>query len=451
MESVSKEKRELAKEIALCRREMVEMIWKDKEERRNGRTEPDTIGMDFFFIAGLLSQEGKRDFPYIQRDFLAHCRTKLPRFARNVKRLDFGPVCDSDYEIAQLKLVSLMYYGAKAGDAYCLGLVKYLLKLYHKKEYQILKKFSVITSSELMEFWEDEKDGRLWHKVGFCMGMCSIMGVKMSEEVDVYYLYLKQAKTDLELDAEEEETEICMDREMEQLLNGLLGWKEEAEEDEDYEPLFRPEKIQADREKKKEKEQRAEENPLSQQRKKEDTAALARSRKEIEALRQRLQERERANRNLQELYQTAREEKRSAEEQCGRYRNDREELLALREFVYQCQREDEPVPAKEIEQMKTAVYNRKVVIIGGHINWLNKLRMQFPNWTYIPTEDYRVIDGKMLEQKERVYFYTNHMSHITYHKFIAVVRERKIPFGYLRSVNLEKMVQQIYEEFENDK
>ena len=67
METVSKEKRELAKEIALCRREMVGMIWKDKEERRNGRTESDTIGMDFFFIAGLLSQEGKRDF-------LAHCR-----------------------------------------------------------------------------------------------------------------------------------------------------------------------------------------------------------------------------------------------------------------------------------------------------------------------------------------------------------------------------------------
>ena len=82
-------------------------------------------------------------------------------------------------------------------------------------------------------------------------------------------------------------------------------------EEEDYEPLFRPEKIQADREKKKEKEQRAEENPLSQQTEKEDTAALARSQEEIEALRQRLQE-----------------------------------LLALREFVYQCQREDESVPAK---------------------------------------------------------------------------------------------------------
>lgn len=187
-------------------------------------------------------------------------------------------------------------------------------------------------------------------------------------------------------------------------------------EEEDYEPLFRPEKIQADREKKKEKEQRAEENPLSQQTEKEDTAALARSQEEIEALRQRLQE-----------------------------------LLALREFVYQCQREDESVPAKKLEQMKAAVYDRKLVIIGGHINWLNKLRLQFPNWTYIPTEDYRVVDGKMLEQKERAYFYTNHMSHITYHKFIAVVREQKIPFGYLRSINLEKMVQQIYEEFENDK
>lgn len=38
------------------------------------------------------------------------------------------------------------------------------------------------------------------------------------------------------------------------------------------------------------------------------------------------------------------------------------------------------------------------------------------------------------------------MNHISYVKFIAAVRERKIPFGYLGSVNIETVVKQIYED-----
>ena len=65
---------------------------------------------------------------------------------------------------------------------------------------------------------------------------------------------------------------------------------------------------------------------------------------------------------------------------------------------------------------------------------------------FIPTENYRIVDGKMLDGKDRVYFFSDHLSHVTYGKFIAAVRERKIPFGYLGSLNIEKMIRQIYED-----
>lgn len=90
----------------------------------------------------------------------------------------------------------------------------------------------------------------------------------------------------------------------------------------------------------------------------------------------------------------------------------------------------------------------RIVIIGGHINWINKLRKQFPNWLFILSETYKTVDGKMLDGKDKVYFFTDHISHVTYGKFIAAVRERKIPFGYLGSLNIEQMIRQIYEDLQ---
>ena len=54
----------------------------------------------------------------------------------------------------------------------------------------------------------------------------------------------------------------------------------------------------------------------------------------------------------------------------------------------------------------------------------------------------------MLEGKDRVYFYTDYIGHVSYGKFIAEVRNRKIPFGYIGSLNVDKMIEQIYDEME---
>ena len=87
-----------------------------------------------------------------------------------------------------------------------------------------------------------------------------------------------------------------------------------------------------------------------------------------------------------------------------------------------------------------------MLIIGGHINWINNLKSQFPDWTFVPPDAYKSVDGKMLEGKDHIYFFTDYISHAAYGKFIAVVRDKKIPFGYLGSVNLDAMVRLIYEE-----
>ena len=52
-----------------------------------------------------------------------------------------------------------------------------------------------------------------------------------------------------------------------------------------------------------------------------------------------------------------------------------------------------------------------------------------------------------LDGTEKVYFFTNHISHGTYGKYINLVRENKIPFGYLQTINIENVVKQIYNDF----
>ena len=90
---------------------------------------------------------------------------------------------------------------------------------------------------------------------------------------------------------------------------------------------------------------------------------------------------------------------------------------------------------------------RKVAIIGGHTNWISKVKKEFPNWKFFDAAVTRLNDAMVLDGTEKVYFFTNHISHGTYGKYINLVRENKIPFGYLQTINIENVVKQIYNDF----
>jgi hypothetical protein len=129
-----------------------------------------------------------------------------------------------------------------------------------------------------------------------------------------------------------------------------------------------------------------------------------------------------------------------------KYHSERDELIALREFAHRLELVYEPVAEEQLEDMKKVIADKKIVIIGGHINWINKIKKQFPEWLMILPEAFKTVDGKMLVGKDRVYFFTDHISHVAYGKFIAVVRTQKIPFGYLSTMNMDQMIRQIYED-----
>ena len=167
---------------------------------------------------------------------------------------------------------------------------------------------------------------------------------------------------------------------------------------------------------------------------------------EIAELRKKLNRKEQEVSQLREETKILKLHHKEAESLVEKYESEREELIALRNFAYKASLDDNDIATIDKDQMISAISDLEIVIIGGHVNWINKLKKQFPKWMFIDPDAYKTVDGKMLDSKAKVYFYTDYLSHITYNKFIAAVRERNIQFGYLASVNIDYVTRHIYED-----
>lgn len=168
--------------------------------------------------------------------------------------------------------------------------------------------------------------------------------------------------------------------------------------------------------------------------------------KEIAELRKKVNEQAQENKALREQNRQMKKTQMQTDKLISKYQSERDELVALRNFAYKSDQDAEKIAEGTLVDMQKVIADKDIVIIGGHINWINKLKKMFPKWMFIHPDSYKGVDGKKLENKEHVYFFTNYMNHISYIKFIGIVRERKIPFGYLGSRNVDQLVKQIYDD-----
>ena len=128
--------------------------------------------------------------------------------------------------------------------------------------------------------------------------------------------------------------------------------------------------------------------------------------------------------------------------------NYMKELITLRNYVYSLSQESPVIEESKLEDMKNVIAKKRIIIIGGHINWINKMKKEFPNWRFLDANISRTNDGKLVEGADIVYFFTDHLSHGTYGKFVKLVRENQIPFGYLHFVDIETLIRQVFENLE---
>lgn len=124
--------------------------------------------------------------------------------------------------------------------------------------------------------------------------------------------------------------------------------------------------------------------------------------------------------------------------------NMHEELQVLREYMYHLTEDDFAVETSE--DIIPFISAKKVVIIGGDSNWVKKLRNKYENWRFIKPNASSNISTAAISGADYVYFFTDCMKHGVYYRFMAFIRENRIPFGYIHQVNIEKNEKQVYDD-----
>ncbi len=122
------------------------------------------------------------------------------------------------------------------------------------------------------------------------------------------------------------------------------------------------------------------------------------------------------------------------------------ELVVLRDHVYNLTEEDNVSDEIPVEDMKIFLKELRIIIIGGHKNWRRKMKQEFPDWTYVDASVSGTLEASIVDNADYVYFFTDTISHSTYFKYMNVVKEHGVNFGYIHGVNIENNVRKIYKD-----
>ncbi len=529
--------------------EMMSLLMQDMMNRKEGKVAPDTYGADKFFLDGFLNDDMNFDFMAIAHDFLKHNFDRLKEFNElalydNTQSSLFDPE-----EALHIKILNIMYNAAKAGDPYSAALIKHLYKVYHKKEYKQLKRFSKISVSELFSLSENEQKNCSFDAMGRILGMCSIMGIEMEEKCSVLYLFLEKRRKEID---EEEKVDFLNFREglfqecMEQIeswqeeergkqhsrkyvndsktfwkldqfvalalehegvqddyiyrcnmnfmgtktlfartlallksaypkqsftyedvqiyahivnavealtsvsdmmdnkVSELLGILNDRYEFDEEACLFKPEHVIY-----KDTRQQAKppiQNTINVAQVSNGKADKEDYLREISELRKRLREKELESRYFNEQYNQEKRRLNELQEVLKNHERDHEELIALRNYMYEISEEAPELPKQSIEEMKAAIAGRRVVIIGGNDNWIKKVKLEFPEWKFLGANVSGAVNSMSVRSAEMVYFFTDTLGHSNYSKFMAVIREHKVRFGYIHGVSINANIAQIYKD-----
>ena len=109
------------------------------------------------------------------------------------------------------------------------------------------------------------------------------------------------------------------------------------------------------------------------------------------------------------------------------------ELNALREYAFSIQ--SEYIPPETTTTLVELTKGKRIVIVGGHVNWRNKMKEQYPSITFLDGHNVS-LDVSVFDKADFILFQTSNMSHQVYYKAIDYLRNRRLKFDYLgRSVN----------------
>lgn len=170
---------------------------------------------------------------------------------------------------------------------------------------------------------------------------------------------------------------------------------------------------------------------------------------QILELREKLHKKEYDNHRLFELYNDAKKKLSEYEGVEEKYRTEHDELIALREFVYNETEDDIIISEKTMQEYIDSIKDKKIIVVGGHDHWTRRMKSLFPKWKFVNFRSTTTIDSNIAINAEYVFFFTDFVKHNVYYRFINIVRDKQVPFGYISSSNIEKCIKQMVKEITN--
>ncbi|WP_033154938.1 hypothetical protein [Pseudobutyrivibrio ruminis] len=525
----------------LIAKKYASLIVEDQYNRENGIIiEPDTTGVDFYFLQDFMTDEMYVDFPVIEQDFMAHCGSRLK---------EFDDVCwyDQTYigisrpvDVMYSNVLRLIFNGAKLGDSYCLELIKSLYKTYYKKEYRTFKKFDVFAPEDILCITEDDEISmNRDYAIARVMCMALFFNKKLSDDCALWYKIFDMKREEFyklvdlainRIDVKEET--------MEEAARQIDEWNEKSLKDEstiqtykdiiefsnacfhiagyqdDYDKTcmtmfqggrlhliitlsilktlhpkrkYTFEEVQVctrirdlivaltdtahdfdyetsyllgtDLDEADLKEvvfkplTNIAENKSTKPKELVNTAPVSCGNasnedylKEIAELRNKLNKAEQDIQYLRSNNKKAKTEAATFESLKNQLEAEHEELIHLRNYVYNLTDETVPESNTNVEQLKKAIEDKNILIIGGHPNWHNKLKTLFPNWSFIGVEKFASLNPATADGRDKVYFFSNFIGHSEYYRFTSYMQKHDINYGYLKDTNTDSNIKQIFEE-----
>ena len=172
---------------------------------------------------------------------------------------------------------------------------------------------------------------------------------------------------------------------------------------------------------------------------------------EIQTLRDRMEEKEKSaattEDTLKETIRKLETENKRLKQQISSSESNTKELTALREYVYH---QEEVVTEADTqisrEEMCARIMDRNVTILGGHPNWMNKLKETFPSWEYIPI-GINTFPKEKVANSELVVIVSNFCKHSMYYRAISAIEMADVELMYQNGGNMDIFIRSIYEHF----
>lgn len=122
--------------------------------------------------------------------------------------------------------------------------------------------------------------------------------------------------------------------------------------------------------------------------------------------------------------------------------SNKKELIVLREFIFNQQQnvsillEDEPdLFQKSLELLA----QKKCSVIGGHPNWIKKLKDILPHFTYLNSDSIHR-DFKFLDNQELVFINIDYISHALYYKVMSEFEKNKAKVCLIRGTSFQSSI-----------